>query len=124
MEAFDWNMDRDQALRDHLDRLLDWRDAHTDFDAAVDGIPESHRGRQPTGLPYSPWQLVEHLRITQHDILDFCRNPAYVELDWPGDYWPAAPGPPSDRAWDESLRGFREDLARLKALAEEQTGIG
>jgi hypothetical protein len=112
-------MSQDQSLRDHLSRLLDWRDAHAEFDAAVEGIPPSHRGRQPDGLPYSPWQLVEHLRITQHDILDFCRNPAYVELDWPDDYWPAGPVPPSEQAWDESLRGYRADLARLKTLAAD-----
>jgi len=114
-------MDRDHSLRDHLSRLLGWRDAHLDFAAAVEGIPPTLRGRVPEGLPYSPWQLVEHLRITQHDILDFCRNPDYTELDWPEDYWPPASEPPSDRAWDQSTQGFLQDLGALRAIAADPT---
>src|SRR5918995_5584471 len=109
-------MTTDAVLREHLRRLLDWEDAHVGFDRAVAGIPVKLRGRTPPGLPYSPWQLVEHLRITQHDILDFCRNPAYEEMSWPDDYWPAAAEPPSDGAWDESLQAFRRDREELKAL--------
>ena len=67
----------DTTFRDYVARLLDWEEAHAGFAAAVDGLPQPLRGRTPEGLPYSPWQLVEHLRITQHDILDFCVNPAY-----------------------------------------------
>jgi hypothetical protein len=114
-------MDRERSLREHLARALDWRDAHADFEAAVEGIPASDRGRAPEGLPYSPWQLVEHLRITQHDILDFCRNPDYAEPHWPDDYWPASAAPPSARAWDESLERFRHDLEALKALAADRS---
>jgi hypothetical protein len=109
----------DEAVREHLARLLSWDEAHASFDKAVAGLAASLRGRAPAGLPYSPWQLVEHLRITQHDILDFCRNPAYQELDWPDDYWPAAAAPPSSAAWDESLRRFGEDRAELQALARD-----
>jgi hypothetical protein len=109
------------AVREHLARLLSWEEAHASFDTAVAGLPEPLRGRAPAGLPYAPWQLVEHLRITQHDILDFCRNPAYQELDWPDDYWPSAAAPPSSAAWDESLRRFREDRAALQALARDST---
>jgi hypothetical protein len=87
----------------------------------VDGVPPSHRGRAPQGLPYSPWQLLEHLRITQHDILDFCRNPGYVELDWPDDYWPKSAAPPPDPAWDESVRRFIEDRAAMQALAADRS---
>jgi hypothetical protein len=109
----------DEAVREQLARFLSWDEAHAGFDKAVAGLPEPLRGRTPAGLPYSPWQLVEHLRITQHDILDFCRNPAYQELDWPDEYWPAAAAPPSSAAWDESLRRFREDRAALQALARD-----
>jgi hypothetical protein len=112
-------MDREAALRDHLSRVLAWQDAHGTFEAAVDGVPPSHRGRLPQGLPYSPWQLLEHLRITQHDILDFCRNPNYAELHWPDDYWPKSAAPPSDSAWDESVRGFLEDRDAMQALAAD-----
>lgn len=112
-------MDRDQALRDHLTRLLEWRDAHTDFESAVAGLPLALRGRKPEGLPYSPWRLVEHLRITQQDILDFCRNPGYTELDWPDDYWPESDAPPSEAAWEHSVAAFRQGLAQLRALAAD-----
>ena len=88
-------MNRDAALRTQLRKLLDWEDAHVSFDSAVEGIPPALRGVAPAGLDHSPWQLVEHLRRTQHDILDFCRNPAYKELSFPGDYWPPAASPPS-----------------------------
>jgi uncharacterized damage-inducible protein DinB len=109
----------DAALRDHLLRLLDWRDAHAGFDAAVDGLPGELRGVQPEGLPYSAWQMLEHLRLTQRDILDFCRNPDYAEPAWPDDYWPASAAPPTDAAWDESIRAFRADRDALKALATD-----
>jgi DinB family protein len=114
-------MDREAALRDHLVRLLAWQDAHGTFEAAVGGVPPSHRERVPQGVPYSPWQLLEHLRITQHDILDFCRNPNYTELHWPDDYWPRNAAPPSDSAWDDSVRGFLEDRAALQALATDRS---
>lgn len=109
----------DKALRAHLRKLLDWRDAHAGFDAAVDGVPPEFRGRQPEGLPYSPWQLLEHLRLAQHDILDFCRNPEYGEMKWPDDYWPASAEPPSAEAWDESIAAYRADRKALQQLADE-----
>jgi hypothetical protein len=105
------------ATRDLLGRALAWEDAHVGFDAAVDGLQPELRGAQPPGLPFSPWQLVEHLRLTQQDILDFCRNPEYGERRWPDEYWPATPEPPTADAWDESLRQYREDRAALQRLA-------
>lgn len=107
------------TLRTQLAVVLGWRDAHADFDAAVEGLPPELRGRVPEGLPYSAWQLVEHLRLAQHDILDFCVNPNYRELAWPDDYWPRDPAPPSARAWEESLAGFRRDRDALRALAAD-----
>jgi hypothetical protein len=107
------------ALRDGLAKALGWGEARTTFDDAVAGLPAELRGRAPAGLPYSAWQLVEHIRIAQHDILDFARNPGYQEMKWPDDYWPKAPAPPSDAAWDESVRRFRDDRAALEALARE-----
>ena len=112
--------------REQLARLLSWEDAHAGFEAAVADLPPADRGRQPAGLPYSPWQLVEHLRITQHDILDFCRNPAYVERKWPDDYWPSSPSPwtrrrPGTRAFGSSSRdrAALQELARDPAVALE-----
>jgi len=107
----------DDQLRDYLARLLAWEDAHVSYDTAVKSLEPRLRGTQPPGLPYSPWQLVEHLRMAQHDILDFCRNPGYQEMKWPEDYWPAAAEPPSSAAWTASLQEFREDREALRALA-------
>jgi hypothetical protein len=105
------------SIRAHLVRLLQWEDAHTSFDTAVANLPEALRGQPPAGLPYSPWSLVEHLRITQHDILDFCVNPSYRELRWPDDYWPRSPVPSSARAWNDSVKQFQRDRNELQRLA-------
>jgi DinB superfamily len=104
----------DQALREHIVKLLTWQDAHATFEAATHGVPPDLRGTKPAGLPYSPWQLLEHLRITQADILAFCRDPDYGEPTWPDDYWPAAESP-ADDGWDRSIDAF---LADREALVE------
>jgi hypothetical protein len=111
-------MDREQSLRTHLRKLLNWEDAHASFDAAVKGIPPALRGIVPERLPYSLWQLLEHLRLTQCDILEFCRNPKYVEPS-PQDYWPASALPPTAAAWNESIAGFRRDRKALNDLAAD-----
>jgi hypothetical protein len=100
-----------------LGKLLEWEDAHVGFDRAIAGIPAESRGRTPPGVPYSPWQLIEHLRLTQHDILEFCVNPKYEEPKWPADYWPASAVPPSAKAWDDSIARYREDRRALQQLA-------
>jgi uncharacterized damage-inducible protein DinB len=110
----------DDALREQVSKLLDWEDAHVGFDAAVDGIGLEYRGVAPAGIPFSPWQILEHLRLTQHDILDFCVNSAYVERSWPKDYWPVSPSPPKRAAWDESIAEFRRDRDALKRLAADR----
>jgi uncharacterized damage-inducible protein DinB len=107
------------AVREQLGRLLSWEDAHVGFDSVIADIPSELRGKQPAGLPYSPWQLVEHLRRTQRDILEFCVNPKYQELEWPDDYWPPTAAPASSKAWDESIRQFREDRDALQKLAAD-----
>jgi hypothetical protein len=107
----------DQELRTHVVRLLTWQDAHVSYDAAVTGFPERLRGVAPPGVPHSAWQLVEHLRLAQEDILDFCRNPAYRERRFPDDYWPALPAPPAADAWDRSVSEYVSDRAALVALA-------
>jgi uncharacterized damage-inducible protein DinB len=112
-------MHLDSSIRDHLRRVLNWEDAHAGFEQAVADLPPELRGRTPDGLPYSAWQLVEHLRIAQADILDFCRNAHYHEMKWPDDYWPKSPAPPSAAAWDESIRCFRDDREALQALAAD-----
>ena len=109
----------DDSIRTQLVAALGWKDAHLGFDAAIEGIPAEARGSRPAHVPYSPWQLLEHLRIAQHDILDFCLNAGYQELTWPADYWPSSPEPPDAHAWEESIRRFREDRTALQRLAAD-----
>jgi hypothetical protein len=104
-------------MRSHLARALEWGDAHAAFEAAVADFPPALRGRRVEGLPHSAWEVLEHLRIAQHDILDFSRNPKYREMKWPEDYWPPSPEPPNDEAWDRSVAAFRRDRAAMKRLA-------
>ena len=109
----------DRAIRELLSKALAWHDAHATFDDVVADMPEEARGRRPDNLPYSAWELVEHLRITQHDILDFCVNPDYEEMKWPDDYWPSSASPPSDEAWADSIRVFNDDRKALQKLADD-----
>ena len=112
-------MSDDQALRAQLRRILDWEDAHASFDRAAAGLPARLRGVTPDGWAHSAWQLLEHLRICQQDILDFCRNPKYVEMAME-DYWPPSAKPPSPKAWSASVAAIRRDLAALKRLAVDR----
>jgi uncharacterized damage-inducible protein DinB len=109
------------SVRNFVGRLLAWEDAHVSIDKALAGIPPDVRGAVPDKLPYSAWQLLEHLRIAQHDILDFCRNPDYAALKWPADYWPASAAPPSQAAWDDSIRRFKQDRTSLQQMAADET---
>ena len=109
------------ALRAQLRRILSWQDAHVGFEKSVEGLSPKLRGVRVVGFPHSAWDLLEHMRITQHDILDFCRNPRYTEMAWPDDYWPKAAEPPSERAWDDSIAAFRDDRAALEALAADES---
>jgi hypothetical protein len=105
-----------KKLRDHLIELLNGGSAHVTFDDAVKGMPEKLQGVTPKGLPHSAWMLLEHLRLTQWDILEFSRNSKYEVPKWPDDYWPKSEEPSSPSAWDKSVRQFREDLKAMKAL--------
>ena len=107
------------AIRDHLVRVLDWEEAHVGFDKAIDGIPADKRGVKAPGFEYSAWQLLEHMRLAQLDILDFCVNPKYVHaMKWPDDYWPA-PAPASADAWKQSIASYTESREKMKALARD-----
>jgi hypothetical protein len=105
----------DRSLRDHLLTLLDSGNAHLKFDDAVKDFPPELRGKRPAGGPHSAWELLEHLRITQWDILEFTRDPAHGSPPWPTGYWPPDEAPPSQDAWDNSVSAFRADR---KALAK------
>jgi len=112
-------MATDTSTRDHVSRLLEWEEAHVGFDTAVAGVPAHMRGTRPPGLPHSIWELVEHIRMAQNDILDFCVNKNYEEKTWPDDYWPRSPAPPSEAAWEHSVAAVRTDLKALTALADD-----
>ena len=111
----------DHALRDHLVRFLDWGNAHTNFDDAVKDFPSELRGKRPAGSPHSPWELLEHLRLALWDILEFARNPKHVSPKFPEGYWPATPAPPSDAAWDDSVKSYRDALRQFAELAADDS---
>jgi hypothetical protein len=107
------------AIRDHLVRVLDWEEAHVGFDKAIDGIPVAKRGARAPGFEHSAWQLLEHMRLAQEDIYDFCVNPKYVHtMKWPDDYWPA-PEPANAEAWTASLVSYAGTRDQMKALARD-----
>jgi hypothetical protein len=108
--------DRDASLRQHLLELLNGGHAHAEFDTAVRNLPAALRGKRPNGAEHSPWEILEHLRIAQGDILEFSRDPGHQSPAWPSGYWPATPEPPDDKAWDKSVRAFRRDLKAMSDL--------
>ena len=106
------------SLRAQLVRLLDWEEAHVGFDAAIDGIPQDRRGALAPGFEHSSWQLLEHMRLAQADLLDFCVNSRYAHtLEWPAGYWPARPAPAAEGDWTGSVAAFKSDREKLKQLA-------
>ncbi len=114
-------MDRDVALRDYLSRLLSWGEAHMTFDSAVAEFPPDQMNARPPNVPYTPWQLLEHMRITQWDILGFIRDRRHMSPEWPEGYWPAKEEQAGEARWRETIQAFREDLAALQALASDPT---
>ena len=109
----------EDSLRKHLAALLISKSAHTGFDAAVKAVPPRLRGVQPLSLPYSLWQLLEHVRLAQKDILDFCLNPDYRAPRWPEDYWPTSPIPPTSTSWQQSIAAFRADRRSLERIVDD-----
>jgi len=112
-------MDRVEALREHLLSLLQGKAAHLDFESAVADLPAELRGAKPARVPYSPWRLVEHMRIAQWDILEFCRNPAHVSPEFPSGYWPSGDAPPDEQAWETSVQAFQKDLQAMQDLVRD-----
>jgi hypothetical protein len=100
----------DAALRQHLVDVLKGGSAHVQFMDGLEGFPPNKRGTFAPGLPHTGWQLLEHARIAQWDILEFCRNPRHESPGFPEGYWPKTPGPPTDAEWDKSVQSFQHDL--------------
>jgi DinB superfamily len=108
----------DAMLRAELVYLLKGGGAHVHFMDAVETFPEAKRGTYAQGLPHTGWQLLEHARIAQRDILEFSRNPKHVSPEFPEGYWPKTPAPQSDDEWNEALFAFRRDLREMVRLVE------
>lgn len=110
---------KDRALRKHVLALLASSEAHIGIDDAVAGIPPHLVGVRPAGAAHTAWQLLEHLRICQRDILEFSRNPKHVSPAWPDGYWPATGTPPDDEAWQKSIAALHADLRAIKNLVAD-----
>lgn len=108
-------------LRRQLLALLNGGQAHADFEAAIRDFPDELRGKVPDGLPYSAWQLLEHMRITQRDILNFSAPPTggYHPLEWPAEYWPKFAEPPSLSDWDRTIFSIRSDREQFEVLLQK-----
>lgn len=103
-----------QTWQDIVASSLDWEQAHVSLETALKGLDSAGRARRPKGYPHSVWQLLDHIRVTQQDLLDFCTNRQYThELKWPDDYWPSDPAPESDAAWNACLEQIDRDRAQL-----------
>jgi hypothetical protein len=114
----------DKALREQLAKLLDGAEAHADWRKAFADMPENLQGVKPQGAPHTAWQLLEHMRTAQWDILEFSRNPKHVSPQFPEGYWPATEAPPDSRAWKKSADAFGRDWEEMKKLvADSKTNL-
>lgn len=108
----------DHSIREHVVALLKGGNAHATLEDAVAKFPAKLRGLNPEGLPYSAWQLLEHIRIAQWDILEFSRDPKHVSPKWPEGYWPKAEAPPDSASWDKSIRRIKAGLKAMQELVK------
>src|SRR6187551_178378 len=111
--------DAERALRDQLVRLLQGGMAHMTYDQAIADFPLDRINERPPNVPYTPWHILEHLRITQWDILDFMRNPDYKELAWPDQYWPAPDATTDADGWARTIADFHADFEAICAIATD-----
>ncbi len=111
----------DVIIRKQIAQFIEESHAHAGFDAAVDDFPPELRGRKPQGAPHTAWQLLEHMRIAQWDILEFSRDGRHKSPKWPEGYWPESKSPPSDEAWKDSVRRFRSERRAMQKLVLDQT---
>ncbi|HEY4362483.1 MAG TPA: DinB family protein [Bryobacteraceae bacterium] len=110
---------QDKALREHLLYLLNGGGAHTSFTKAVADLPVSLRGKRPKGASHSPWEVLEHMRLAQSDILEFSRDPTHISPQWPANYWPETQAPPSSTAWNKCVKAIHADLQAVCALIQD-----
>ena len=114
-------MDADKALREHILYVLKGGGAHLNFDEVIERFPKNLRGKKVKGAPHTAWQLLEHMRIAQWDILEFSRDPKHVSPKFPDGYWPKTQAPPTDEDWNTSVKNFRKDLKAMQKLVEDQS---
>lgn len=112
-------MDNIASLREHIVNLLTKGEAHVDVSSELKDFPRKLRGSKPEGAPHTPWQLLEHMRIAQWDILQFSVDAKHVSPKWPEGYWPETEEPPSDKAWDKSVKDFLADLDKVCKLVRD-----
>ena len=110
----------DKAVREHVVQLLTGGHAHATFEQAIKDLPVELRGKRPKGAEHSPWEIVEHLRLAQWDILGFSRDARHKSPEWPVGYWPKSAAPPEDKAWEKTVRAFRRDLKAMVALVSDE----
>jgi hypothetical protein len=111
--------DPNHPLREHLLELLKGGHAHATFDDAIKNLPTELHGAKPDNFPHSPWMILEHLRITQHDILEFSRNKQHESPKWPEGYWPKEAAPANSVAWDKSVKGFHADMKAMQDIVSD-----
>ena len=117
-------MKKQKSLPEHLVELLKGGHAHITFDNAVKDWPSNLQGVRPEGAAHSAWEILEHLRIAQWDILGFTRNPKHVSPEFPAGYWPKTQAPPDPKAWNNTIKSFRADLdAMIKIVQNKKTDL-
>lgn len=112
-------MAKDLELKKHLLRLLRGRGAHVDFDTAIAEVSPKYYGKTFEGLPYTLWQLLEHIRLAQEDILEYLQNPDYKEKPWPEAYWPDTKDPPTKTSWKKSVASYKKDFHKIEEMLED-----
>jgi hypothetical protein len=115
------NIDKDDSLRKHVLYLLRGGGAHLSFDDFVGSFPADLCNRNLEGLPYTPWQVLEHMRMAQWDILEFSRDPNHVSPEFPKGYWPRQEELGTPKLWQETIDEFRKDLQQMEALVEDSS---
>jgi hypothetical protein len=109
----------DQVVREQLLALLIGGNAHMNFEQAVADFPAEHFNTRPVNVTYTPWHILEHLRIAQWDILEFIRNPAHVSPEWPKEYWPDQAKAADQNQWDETISLFLFNLGSLRDIVKD-----
>jgi uncharacterized damage-inducible protein DinB len=113
-----------QNWREIVASALDWEQAHAGLDSVLANLPAELRGKRPYDLPHSAWELLDHIRTTQNDLLEFCTDQNYKERKWPDEYWPANPAPKNNAQWNDCIRATHADMdAFAKFVTDTQVDL-